>query len=145
MTATDRRIEANKDLVRRIPTEIFDEGKTALLDELFADDFVGRVPPTPGELRGPRGFEQLVTAFRTGFPDIRHTEIDLVGEGDVVVARLTGVGTHTGEFLGIDPTGERMETTAMEMYRIEDESITDAWINLDALGLLQQLGVVPEV
>lgn len=145
MTAHDRTIESNRGLVRRIPTEIFDEGNVDLVDELFATDFVGHVPPTPGELHGPEGFKGLVEAFRTGFPDLEHPEIDIVCEGELVVARLTGVGTHEGNFLGIDPTDERMETTAMEMYRVENGAVAEAWLNVDTLGLLQQLGVVPEV
>lgn len=142
MTESDRTGETKKEIVRRIPTEIFDDGDLDLVDELFAADFVGHVPPTPGELRGPDGFEGLVTAFRTGFPGLLHSEIDLVAEGDVVVARPTGTGTHRGEFMGVPPTGETMETTAMEMYRFEDGTIAEAWINLDMLGLLQQLGAV---
>lgn len=145
MTAHDRQAAANEELVRRIPTEIFDEGNVALVDELFADDFVGHVPPVPGELSGPEGFEALVGAFRTGFPDLEHPEIDFLAAGDRVVARLTGTGTHEGPFFGVEPTGRRMETTAMEMYRVEDGEVTEAWLNVDTLGLLQQLGALPEV
>lgn len=145
MTEHASTTEANEEIVRRIPTEIFDEGNVDLVDELFATDFVGHVPPTPGELNGPEGFEGLVRTFRTGFPDLNHPEIHLVGDGDTVVARLTGTGTHEGAFLGIEPTGESMEITAMEMYRLDDGEITEAWLNVDMLGLLQQLGVVPEV
>lgn len=145
MTPRDSAVEPNAEIVRRIPTEIFDGGNLGLVHEMFAEDFVGRVPPVPGELHGPDGFEGLVRSFRTGFPDLDHPEIHLVGEGDTVVARLTGTGTHRGEFLGIEPTGERMETTAMEMYRLDDGMITEAWLNVDTLGLLQQLGVVREL
>ncbi|MFC5279039.1 ester cyclase [Halorubrum rubrum] len=145
MTVYDSTVETNQAIVRRIPTEIFDDGDVGLVDELFAEDFVGHVPPVPGELHGPEGFEGVVRAFRTGFPDLRHPEIHLVGDGDTVVARLVGVGTHEGEFLGIQPTGEQMETTAMEMYRLDDGVITEAWINVDMLGILQQLGVVQDL
>lgn len=145
MPAHNRMIEANKDLVRRVPTEIFDEGNINLVDDLFAADFVGHIPPMPGGIHGPEGFKQLVGAFRTGFPDLHHPEIDIVGEGDTVVARLTGTGTHEGDFLGIEPTGETMETTAMEMYRIDNGGVTEAWLNIDTLGLLQQLGTISEV
>lgn len=62
-----------------------------------------------------------------------------------MVARLTRTGTHEGEFLGIEPTGERMETAAIEMYRLDDGVITEAWLNVDMLRLLQQLGVVREL
>ena len=145
MTASDPTVEANKDIVRQIPTEIFDEGNIDLVDVLFAEDFVGYAPPMPGELPGPEGFKQLVVAFRTGFPDLAHPEIQLIGQGDTVVARLTGTGTHEGEFMGIEPTNESMEVTAMEMYRIDAGEISNAWLNVDMLGLLQQLGMGPEV
>lgn len=67
MTERDSTVATNKEIVRRIPTEIFDDGDVGLANELFATDFVGHVPPTPGELHGPEGFEGLVRAFRTGF------------------------------------------------------------------------------
>lgn len=145
MTARTDTVESNKERLRRVSTEIFDGGNLALVDELFAEDFVGHAPPTPGELRGHDGFRGLVAAFRTGFPDLHHTDVHLVGEGDVVVARLTGTGTHEGEFLGVPPTGETIEATAMEMYRFEDGLIVEAWLNVDTLGLLSQLGAVEGV
>lgn len=144
MTANNRTIEANKELVRRILMEILDEGHVELVDDLFTTDFIGHAPPSPGELHGPEGFKGLVTAFRTGFPDLLHPEIDFVAEGDTVVARLTGTGTHEGGFMGIEPTGNTMEVTAMEMYRIEDGKIAETWLNVDTLGLLQQLGAIQE-
>lgn len=145
MTERDSTVETNKEIVRRIPTEIFDDGNVDLVNELFAEDFVGHVPPIPGEIYGPEGFDELVRAFRTGFPDLDHPEINLVGDGDTVVARLTGTGTHEGEFMGVEPTGETMETTAMEMYRLDGGVITEAWLNVDMLGVLLQLGVVDEI
>ena len=145
MAANNQTVEANKEMVRRIPTEIFDEGNTGLVDEIFAEDFIGHAPPTPGKLPGPEGFKQLVKAFRTGFPDLNHPEVQIIGQGDTVVARLTGTGTHEGEFIGIEPTHESMEVTAMEMYRIEAGKISKAWLNVDMLGLLQQIGMGPEV
>ena len=145
MNARTDTVESNKQRLRRVPEEIFDGGDLDLVDELFADEFVGHAPPVPGELRGPDEFEGLVTAFRTGFPDLAHTEVHLVGEGDVVVARVTGTGAHDGEFLGVPPTGETIETTAMEMYRFDDGRIVEAWLNVDTLGLLQQIGAVEGV
>lgn len=145
MTTSNQSVEANKELVRRIPTEIFDKGHIDPVEDIFAADFVGHVPPTPGEIHGTEGFKQFVTAFRTGFPDLKHSDINLIGEGDSVVARLTGTGTHEGHFLGIEPTGETMEVTAMEMCHIGDSRIVEAWLNIDTLGLLRQLGAVPEV
>lgn len=137
--------ESNKEMIRRIPTEIFDDGHIDIVDELFADEFVGYAPPTPGTLPGPEGFKQLVAAFRNGFPDLEHPDIHLIAQGDTVVARLTGTGTHEGEFMGIEPTNKSMEVTAMEMYRIEAGEISTAWLNVDMLGLLQQLGVGPRI
>lgn len=142
MIESDKTVERNVALIRRIPTEIFDDGNLDLIEELFDDEFVGYVPPVPGELHGPEGFEQLVSAFRTGFPDLDHPEVHLIGADDTVVARLTGTGTHEGEFLGVEPTGETMEVTAMEMYRVEHGAVTEGWLNVDMLGLLQQLGAV---
>ncbi len=67
----------------------------------------------------------------------------VLAEDDTVALRYTAHGTHDGEFMGLEPTGDQVSVSGMEMYRIEDEQIAEMWTSYDALGLFQELGVVP--
>ena len=96
--------------------------------------------PTPVD---SEGHKQLVVAFRSGFSDWAERIDDVIGEGEEVVIRVTGSGTHDGEFQGIAPTGRRVTATGIGIGRIEGGRIVEAWAAYDALGLMQQLGAVP--
>jgi predicted ester cyclase len=123
---------ANKDLVRRL-YDAFSGGDSTVLDELFPSEF------DTGE------FRFYWDMFRQGFPDL-HERIDmLVGEGDLVVARTYFEGTHTGEFMGLAPTGIRVQASSFGMYRIADGKIVEHWGEFDNLGLLQQIEAVPRL
>jgi steroid delta-isomerase-like uncharacterized protein len=115
----------------------------ALVDELFAPDYVNHVAGSPIEFRGPEGEKQFDAAYSQAFPDARLTVEDMIAEGDRVASRLSYRGTHTGEFQGIPATGKQFMTTGIQIIRIADGKIAEAWSQPDTLGLLQQLGVVP--
>ena len=68
---------------------------------------------------------------------------DLIAEGDKVAVRQTWRGTHTGNFQGIPPTGKPVTFTSLEVYRVTGGKLAEEWVELDMLGLLQQLGVIP--
>lgn len=132
--------EQNKALVHHF----FEEFSTTVVDQLFVPDYIHHDPGLPPELqRGRDAYKQLVTVFRTGFPDIKVTVEDLVAEGEKVVARWTWRGTQQGEFQGIPPTGKQVVGSGISIHRIADSKIAEAWVNFDTLGMLQQLGVIP--
>jgi predicted ester cyclase len=85
----------------------------------------------------------MVRMLHTAFPDYHITIEDVVAEGDKVVLRFHWSGTHKGEFMGIAPTGNKVTVTAMSMHRIEGGKEAEQWGELDRLGMMQQLGVVP--
>jgi steroid delta-isomerase-like uncharacterized protein len=122
--------EANKAIVRRSVEEFWNTGNMAAIDEFYATDDLEQ-------------FKQAAMANFTGFPDLHLTIDDLIAEGDKVAKRWTVRGTHTGEFMGIPPTGKQITVTGTDIYRIASGKFVEAWGNLDALGLMQQLGVMP--
>lgn len=137
-------VEQNKINFRRIPEEIFNQGNLALADELFAADYIEHVPPAPGWPSGVAGFKQFVMTLRAAFPDFHYTvEDDAIAEGDKVVGRITGHGTHQGELMGIPPTGKYATWSEIHIGRFAGGKLVEHWANLDQLGMLQQLGVVP--
>lgn len=132
--------EQNKAIVHRF----FEELNLTVVDELYVPDYVHHDPSLPPEFqRGRDAYKQLVTMFHTGFPDIKVTVEDLVAEGDKVVARWTWRGTNQGEFQGMPPTGKQVTGSGISIHRIAEGKIAEAWVNFDALGMLQQLGVIP--
>ncbi len=90
-----------------------------------------------------QGLKQFVTVVTAVFPDWHPTIEDMIAEGDKVVVRFTGSGTHKGEFMGIPPTGKQVTITAIAIQRIAGGKIVENWLQADMLGMMQQLGVVP--
>jgi steroid delta-isomerase-like uncharacterized protein len=135
--------EENKALYRRWFEEVVTGRNLALADELLAPDYVLHFPGFPGPV-DREGHKQLLMMFHHGFPDWRETIDDVVAEGDRVVIRVTGSGTHRGEFQGIPPTDRQVTATGIGIGRIENGRIAESWAAYDALGMMQQLGVVPE-
>jgi predicted ester cyclase len=85
-----------------------------------------------------------VETFVDAFPDLQVSLADELSSGEKVVTRWTSRGTHQGELMGIAPTGNRVEVTAVGIWRVAEGKIAEAWLVFDALGMMQQLGVVPE-
>ncbi len=137
--------EENKAVVRREFEEIFNHtGNLDAAEEIYAPDYVSH-EPTSGEVRGIEGAKQFAATYREAFPDLENTIEDMVAEGDEVVVRFKARGTHQGETEAFGPpTGERMEITGITIKRLSEGKIVEAWTNFDALGMMQQLGLIPE-
>ena len=135
-------IEENKAVQRRIAEEIFNEGNLAAADELIASNYVYRLPGRP-DIHGPEGFKQMVTMYRTAFPDLQVTIEDMIAEGDKVVHRLTMRGTHKGDFMGVAPTGKQVTLSALTVSRFEGGKEVEASSFMDTLAMYQQMGVAP--
>lgn len=87
---------------------------------------------------------QVIAGFRTAFPDIRSTVEDVIAEGDRVVVRWSGTGTQTGELMGVPASGRPVTTTGTVILRVADGLIAECWDLFDALGVMQQIGAIPE-
>ena len=134
--------ENNKAVVRRVFEEVINKGNLNVADELIFSDYDYRSPGSP-ESRGPEGFKQLITMYRTAFPDL-HLDVDeLIAEGDTVVARWTGRGTHQAELMGIAPTGKQVTVSGVVITHFRGDKAAEDWELIDTLGMLQQLGAVP--
>ena len=137
-------MSANKEIVRRLVGGVWRDRNLAIVDELVAQDYVGHDPTQPEPIQGRDGFKQFVGMYQSAFDDAMVTIDDLIAEGDQVVARWTGRGTHTGELMGIAPTGKEVTVSGITVSRLEDGKIAEEWELMDALGMLVQLGAVPQ-
>ncbi len=133
--------EQNKAITRRLFEEILNKGNLALVDELFSSNYVLHTPTGP--IHGVEGYKQFVNMYLSAFPDLQFTIEDLIADQDKVVARWTGTGTHQGSLIGIPPTGKRATVTGISINRFENGKFFEGWLDFDALGMLQQLGVIP--
>jgi steroid delta-isomerase-like uncharacterized protein len=135
--------EQNKQIARRVIDEVFGQGRMETADELLAPDSIGHDPTLPEPARGPQGLKDTASGYRAGFPDLTIQIDTQVAEGEFVCTRWTAVGTNSGEFWGMTPTGKQATVTGISIDRIVNGRLAESWTNWDALGLMQQLGIVP--
>lgn len=132
---TDR----NKETVRRIYEDAINDGDLAYLDRVIRPEFEGAQGG-----RGPAAFRATVEALRRGVPDLRFTIVELVAERDRVVVQWRWTGTHEGVLFGIPPSRRRIENDGVAIYELRDGGVSSGWVLTDRLGVLQQIGVVPD-
>jgi len=134
-----------QELGRRSHDEFMVGGREDVVDEVYAPDAViyGRHIP-PDQRRGTEGFKSYGRALRAAFPDIQIVHDSFVTEGDYQAFRWTFHGTHQGTMFGTPPTGREVSIEGYDILRIRDGKIIEAWIEQDMIGLLQQIGAVPD-
>ena len=136
-------VEENKAIVTRYFNEILNQGKLDVIDEIIAPNFTLRISSLHKPFRGSDGMKQFVTGLRAAFPDIKFTVERQIAEKDQVATRFTSISSHQGEFQGIPPTGRSIKDQGVDIFRIADGKIVEVWVNENAFGLMQQLGVIP--
>ena len=134
-------IEENKAITHRF-YENWNKGNMEGVYALFASDIVDH-NPGPGQAAGIEGLKQALDLFKNAFPDSQLKLEHLIAEGDKIVDHGTFRGTHTGEMVGIPPTGKPVSITFTNIYRIANGKIVEAWHIEDILGIMQQIGVMP--
>jgi predicted ester cyclase len=132
--------ESNKAVIRDMMLAL-EKGDTNHLDKYFAANWVNHDPSLP-PMKGLEGARQLVDLW-SALSERKVTIDDAVAEGDRVAMRFSMTGKHTGAMMGIAPTGKTIHITGCGIFKVVDGKATDNWVNFDALGMLQQLGVVP--
>ena len=134
--------EENKAIARR-GYEAINQNNLDTLDEVVASDMTDH-DPAPGQAPGLEGVKHYFSSLHAAFPDVRMDVEDMIAEGDKVVARVSVSGTHRGEFMGIAPTGNRVTIAGIDILRMANGKIVEHWGKFDDLGMMQQLGVIPE-
>jgi steroid delta-isomerase-like uncharacterized protein len=136
--------EQYKTLVRRFIEQVYNQKRIEVLDELFAADFVNHDPAKP-HVRTLDDLKQDTSAVYAALPDLQCTIDDLVAEGDKVAVRYTLRGTNRGTSaaFGTPGTGRKVTITAICIIRVAARKAVEVWSNWDAVGLAQQLGIIP--
>ncbi len=129
--------EENKKIVLRSFKE-FDKGELKTIEDLTASNFIDH-NPLPGQARGIEGVKQASGIYRAAFPDAKIVVEDLIAEGDKVVIRWTGRGTHKGEFLGVPASSKLVDLRGISIFRVVNGKIVEQWSELNLFDIMQQI------
>lgn len=120
------------------------KGNVDVIDQYVARGYVGHDSAEAEPIRGPAGVRTNFGRYKAGFPGGALTVDDQISAGDKVATRWTGRGTHSGEIAGIAPTGKEVTVTGLTISRLEGGKVVEQWTTWDTLGMLVQLGAIPE-
>ena len=129
-------LEENKAIARRF-VEAYNTRNLGLFDDLLAPDYFDQTSKV-----GPEGLKQLMNMAFKAFPDFHETIEDIIAEGDKVWVRITFTGTHTGEFMGIAPTGKKLTTEMVDIFRIVNGKLVEYRDVNNNLDYLKKLGII---
>ena len=132
-------LDENKAIVRKFVEVVFSRRNWDRLDDLVAPDYVD---PDYPQLQGREGLKQMMNMAFKALPDWYETIEDIIAEGDKVWILITYTGTHTGEFMGLAPTGNKIKTMAVDIYRIVNGKLAEYWTVVDTVRLFKPQGVI---
>ena len=118
---------------------MINRGDMAVFDELVSNDYIDHTGVPDRET-----YRQLIVQSRIAFPDLRLTIEDEIVEGERWVGRFRWTATHGGEFMGVPATGRRISIEGIGILRIVDGRMVERWNVTDVIGLLQQIGALPD-
>jgi predicted ester cyclase len=133
--------EKNKTLVREFVEVCQTRHDLGRMSDFISSEFVNHTvqPPFAPTFEGAKQLHEMLIA---AFPDMKFVIRDMVAEGDKVVTYKTLQGTHQGDFMGIPPTGKRIECDVIDIMRVAGGKCVEHWHVMDQLGLMMQLGAV---
>lgn len=116
------------------------QGNFEALCAIVAPDYVVH----PAEIHGPDGLQAMAEGYHAALGDLRVTIDQQFAQGEYVATRFTIRGRHHGELMGAAPTGTDVAFTGITISRCEGGRIAEEWEIVDTVGLLRQIGVLPE-
>jgi len=135
--------EQQKSIFQRFAEEAWNKGNLDVVDEIFAPEYHAHSSDPAYDVYGPEGHKEFIATFRQAFPDVTVTFHHLLSENDLILAHMSWSGTHTGPYMGLQPSGKRISVQVMGINRFSGDKVVEAWGVVDMLGMMQQLGVVP--
>jgi steroid delta-isomerase-like uncharacterized protein len=131
----------NKQIVRRLIEEAWNQGKTEVVSELLANNCRFHDEVFPHLTTGAENLRRHIESCRVGFPDLKFSIDDTIAERDEVVVHWTARGTHKGQFLGMPATNKKAAVTGTSIYRLEGSKIVESWANWNLMSMMEQLGI----
>ena len=131
----------NKAIIRKIFEEGMNNQNLSVIEQYVSPQYVNH--GIPGHQPGIDGFKEIVKQFSDAFPDMKITQEEVTGEGDIVAARGSWTGTNKGSFMGMPATGKHVKVQYMDFWKLKDGKCIENWVQMDIAGLMQQLGAMP--
>ncbi len=135
-------VEANKAVVRAF-VESWNSGDLDRLGNLMDEACTLTVSGQTMSM-GPSATRQNAEYWRSAFPDWHFELLDLIAEGEKVVAYMPYMGIQTGQVLDIPPTGRKVRVSEIVIFKVVGGKIVEAWEVYDEYGMRRQLGVLGE-
>lgn len=136
-------MQENRTIVRRFIEETINQGQIDSAGQFVWEDVVEQVP-LPGQGPGLDGLKDILRGMRAAFPDMHWVVEEQIADGDKVMTRFEWTGTHRGPFFGVPATGRPVKVWGIVIDRLQDYKIKDTRILMDTLGLMMQLGAIPQ-
>ena len=140
-------MESTKHIIYRFVEELWNARRLDVADQIFSENCVTHqlrsgvlVEPA---YRGPQEMKEHVSSWLMSFPDLRFNIEQMIAAGDRFVSQLVVEGTYSGTWMGISPTGKRLQIRTITIHRVANGKIAEGWVLVESLGLFQQLGVLP--
>lgn len=131
----------NTMMVNRMYDEVAMKGDMSVIEEIFASDYRDHDIGNPQDKIGPAGMREDVEQWRNGFEFTFKRDAQMA-QGDYVTTLWTWTGKHTGDFMGMAPTGKTCTMTGTTVFRCQDGMIKEGWWHYDAMGLMRQMGAM---
>jgi steroid delta-isomerase-like uncharacterized protein len=136
--------DENKAVIRRLYGEVWNKRRIEILPEIISPSHALHDPNIADAMVGPEAYARQVTRFVRAFPDLQFTIEDMVCEKDMLAVSWVISGTHKGEFWGVPPTNKKVTMEGITINHLIDGKIMDSDVSMDALGLMRQLGALPD-
>lgn len=137
----DSAAQKHKDGYKAV-SDMFTSGNFADIGKYIDSNFVEHTPD-PGQKPGLAGLVESFSHFRMGFPDLKYEIVDLVNEGDLLVAHIRMSGTNTGEMMGMKPSGKKFDVTGVDIIKFKGDKAVEHWGYWQEKKMMQQLGMLP--
>lgn len=141
--ASNDQAERYKEAYRKIIEVGINQGDTTIVDSVIAENPIEHQAMPPGVPPGRAGLKQFIVMYRAAFPDVKIVIEDVMVEGDRLMAYTVMTGTHTGEFMGIKPTGKPVRVEGFDRVRFDGDMMAEHWAVNDDAGLMRQIGATP--
>ena len=129
--------ESERGLGRRWFEQVWNEGRREAIAEMLAPD--GVLHEGGRDTVGPQGFYPFYDRLRSAISEIQVRIEETFAEGDKLCVRWSCTGKHTGEGLGVPPTGKAINVSGISILRVAGGMLVEGWQNWDMLGMMEQI------
>lgn len=133
----------NKQIVQRLVTDVIQGGDIGLTEEFFDPAYVPHDPSNPARRGGIAGATEFIAMLHQTATGVHYDATHWLADGDLVSYHWHLRFIHTGPLMGVPPSGKEIAVTGIDMFRLSGGKIVESWAYADALGMLQQMGVLP--